>query len=176
MMPQMQKTPPQQQQQAQTKTPQTPASPRRRHSQPAQRHAATSAAGAATGRLSQQPILYSEQWGMRLHSPVILILQQACTAAHFRLLDPLEIQLPAFPCCRRPWGLLSPLPSLPPRGPPKPPALSMRREVPLWAGALEGALSSLKAQLPAGYLRGRHETLLAAALPPIAASLANIML
>jgi hypothetical protein len=51
----------------------------------------------------------------------------------------------------------------------------MRRELPLWLGAFDAALCDLKAQLPGGYMRGKHEALLAAALPPIAMSLANIM-
>lgn len=36
--------------------------------------------------------------------------------------------------------------------------------------------SGLKQQLPEGYLRGKLETVLAASLPPVAASLANIMM
>lgn len=61
------------------------------------------------------------------------------------------------------------------RSAPKAPTLSMRRELPLWVGAFEAALSDLKGQLPGGYMRGKHEALLAAALPPIALSLGNIM-
>lgn len=58
----------------------------------------------------------------------------------------------------------------------KPASLSLRRELPLWVGCIEEALAALKAQVPDGYMQSKQEATLAASLPPIAASLASIVM
>ncbi|KAF6264058.1 hypothetical protein COO60DRAFT_269636 [Scenedesmus sp. NREL 46B-D3] len=55
------------------------------------------------------------------------------------------------------------------------PALSCKREMLLFTGALEDALLALKARLPAGYFQGKLEACVTGCLPPISTSLANIL-